>query len=104
LKYGNSFKVLRGYLFEKSYIFTEYVDFLYELKVKSAKDYPDYILSKLLLNSLYGRLGMNPEMENHLIINCAEDLKIFEKYVVSNVLDLNNGKELISFFDDSAEK
>lgn len=27
-------------------------------------------------------------------------MQIFERYIVSNVLELNNDKELISFFDD----
>ena len=74
MKYGYSFKVLRGYLFEKSYIFSDYVDRLYSLKQNSSKDSSDYIISKLLLNSLYGRLGMNPEMENHLIIESDNSL------------------------------
>jgi len=106
IKYGYSFKIIRGYLFEKGYIFSEYVDFLYNLKVNSEKGSPNYTISKLLLNSLYGRLGMNPDpdMENHIIISNDEDLKIFSKYNVSNVLDLKKGKELISFFDDSSEK
>jgi len=45
---------------------------------------------------------MNPDMENHIIINSDKDLKIFSKYMVSNVLDFKNGKELIYFFDDSS--
>ena len=53
MKYGYQFEIVRGYLFEKTNIFTDYVDFLYLLKINSEKDTPDYIISKLLLNSLY---------------------------------------------------
>ena len=57
-----------GYQFDKCYIFKEYVTFLYELKSNSINNSPGYIICKLLLNSLYGRFGMNPIMENNKII------------------------------------
>lgn len=98
MKHNYTFQIKRGYLFDKGYIFKDYVDFLYELKVNSSKDSPDYVISKLLLNSLYGRLGMNPEMENHIIVNSDKALYYYDNYKVSNVLDLKNGKELISYF------
>lgn len=96
--HGYKFKILNGYLFERGSIFKDYVDFLYELKVNSEPATPDYIIAKLLLNSLYGRFGMNPHVENHLIID-SKDVLSFEG-TITNVLDLKNGKELISFFDD----
>lgn len=99
IKHGYKFKILRGYLFEKQKIFREYVDFLYDLKVNSSKDTPDYIISKLLLNTLYGRFGMDPQVENHIILNNKDSLLFINKKVVTNVIDLQNGKELISFFD-----
>jgi hypothetical protein len=97
---GYKFKIKRGYQFEKETIFTEYVDYLYNLKVNSDKNYPDYTIIKLLMNSLYGRLGMNPDIEKHIITNVEDGLKIFEHYIVTNFLDLHNGKELISLFYD----
>jgi hypothetical protein len=99
IKYGYKFKILRGYLFEKLDIFSEYVDFLYKIKQNSLKDSPIYIISKLLLNSLYGRLGMDPKMENHKIVDSVESLKLQKNYNVTNVVTFKNGKELISFFD-----
>jgi hypothetical protein len=99
LKYGYKFKILRGYLFEEANIFSEYVDYLYKLKVNSLKDSPDYIISKLLLNTLYGRFGMNPQMETHLIVASEETLKLNAVRVITNVVDLKNGNELVSFFD-----
>lgn len=100
MKYGYKVKVLRGYTFKKGNIFTEFVDYLYDLKVKSKKGSSDYTISKLVLNSLYGRLGMNPEIENHKIVNSQQALSIYAKYRVQNSINLQNGKELISFFDD----
>jgi DNA polymerase type B, organellar and viral len=97
--YGYTFKILKGYLFDKEYIFKDYVDFLYNIKVNSSKESPDYIISKMLLNSLYGRFGMTPEIENHMILSNNEALKIYNKYEVRNVCDFNNGRELLSYFD-----
>lgn len=57
MKYGYKFKILRGYTFKQDIIFADYVKFLYEMKVNSEKNTPDYRIAKLLLNSLYGRLG-----------------------------------------------
>lgn len=59
-KYGYKLKILSGYLFEKGYIFKDYVEFLYDMKLKSENNSANYTISKLLLNSLYGRLGMSP--------------------------------------------
>jgi hypothetical protein len=100
MKYGYKFKVLRGYTFKQEYIFSDFVNFLYEMKNNSEKNSPDYTISKLLLNSLYGRLGMNPEMEKNEIVDSNTSLKIIEKHVVTNIITFKNGKELISFFED----
>jgi hypothetical protein len=70
------------------------------MKNNSDKNTPDYTISKLLLNSLYGRLGMNPDMETNVIVDSDEALKIIEKHVVTNIISFKNGKEMISFFDD----
>jgi len=53
------------------------------------------------MNSLYGRLGMNPELEKHIIITEEEEDKFTNKenIVVTNIISFDNGKELISFFD-----
>jgi len=48
-----------------------------------------------MLNSLYGRLGMNPYLPKHLIVNEGEHLKLMEKYKIIDIYPLMNGKELI---------
>lgn len=69
IEYGYKFKILRGYTFKQDYIFSEYVKFLYIMKNNSNKNSPDYTISKLLLNSLYGRLGMNLVMKINIIVD-----------------------------------
>jgi hypothetical protein len=97
-KHGYTFKVIRGYLFKPRKIFSEYVDALYDLKVQSQKGSPNYLISKLLLNSLYGRLGMNPEKESHIIIkNEDEHQYLTDSITIQDIIDLGNGKELISY-------
>ena len=55
-----------------------------------------YLISKLLLNTLFGRLGMDPTIKNHIIID-SNDSKFYEIYNknIFNINNLNNGKELI---------
>src|ERR1700694_1370780 len=101
---GYKIKVLSGYLFEKEYIFKNYVSSLYTLKTESDRSSPMYTVAKLLLNSLYGRFGMAPVVENHMIID-DEDLDKFSlKFDITDVKDFENGKNLISYFEKESTK
>lgn len=101
MKFGYKFKVLRVYLFEKGYIFKDFVIELYKIKANSKKGTPMYLIAKLLLNSLYGKLGMDPDTVNHLIINSDKSQIYNHKYIVTNVIDLGNNKELITYYNKS---
>jgi len=68
-KYGYKFDVLWGYTFKKDYIFKEYVDKLYNLRLTYPKTDPMNLIAKLLLNSLYGRFGMDDSFTYSDIIN-----------------------------------
>lgn len=59
IKYGYSFEVLWGYTFERGFIFKDYIDSLYNIRLQYPKSDPMNLVAKLLLNSLYGRFGMN---------------------------------------------
>ena len=96
MKFGYKFKILRGYTFDSEFIFTEYVDKIYSLKSSVSTGDPIYIISKLLLNSLYGRFGMSPETENHIIISNDNEQFLLD-YKILNVLDLNNGNSLLTY-------
>ena|ERR1700689_2177878 len=54
VKFGYKFEVLRGYLFEKEYIFKDYVEDIYNLRLQYPKTDPMNYTCKILLNSLYG--------------------------------------------------
>lgn len=103
LKYGYKYTTNKGYLFNKGYIFKDYVNSLYELKKSSNSGEPNYIISKLLLNSLYGRFGMNPyylksellsntELDNYIYLN--DNIHIYDK------LELSDNLNLISYYKE----
>lgn len=94
----HKFKTHRGFLFRQDYLFKNYVEILFNLRQRSQKNTPINIIAKLLLNSLYGRFGMNPDKADHIILgDQLEKDKIFIDYEVKSVVNLGNGKELYSY-------
>ena len=85
-KYGYNIKIIRGYKFKKDYLFIDYVNTLYSIKNSVKSDSPLYTISKLLMNSLYGRFGMDPILPQTDIINSKEELdKIISNFEVLNI-------------------
>ena len=97
MKLGYNFKILRGYLFERANLFKEYIEELYQIKQAHTKDHPLYVISKLLMNSLYGRWGMSPQSDNHLIIHENQLNEMIDKYDVTDSICLSDNKLLISY-------
>ena len=82
LKNGEIIKIKSGLVFEKyDYIFNDFVEYFTEMKEKSESH---KIFGKLMINSLYGRMGMS-DIENYSIIIKEEDL---EKYENLNIISL----------------
>src|SRR5882762_5803605 len=97
IKYGYKFKIINGYLFEKANIFSEYIDILYEIKENSNRNDPMYLISKLLLNSLYEKFGMDYRFDEYVIISDNELIKYVERdYLISEVISLDNNKSFVS--------
>jgi hypothetical protein len=69
IKFGYKFKILRGYKFERKNIFKDYVDNLYSLRLNYPKSDPLNYIAKILLNSLYGRFGMDDNFSEVNIIH-----------------------------------
>ena len=66
VSYGYQVTILEGYHWpEKEYIFKEYVDTLYNLRLTYDKHDPRNLICKLLMNSLYGRFGLSPRLEEY---------------------------------------
>jgi len=69
MKLGYKFKILWGYTFDSDIIFKDYVEFLYNLRSQYPKSDPMNFIAKILLNSLYGRFGMDENFDNINIIH-----------------------------------
>jgi len=107
LKDGYTFNLQYGYKFERGKnLFKEYVDTMYEIK-KITKDPVKRALSKLLLNSLYGKFGMRDITSTMKIVSKKESQNITSKYNYTLFSELDNGKVLIkysSIIDESLRK
>ena len=78
IKFGYKFEVLWGYTFDSDYIFKNFVDELYKIRLDYPKSDPMNYIAKIILNSLYGRFGMNDNFIISQIMN-KEDYDKFEK-------------------------
>ena len=94
---GYQVQIVRGYIFRSSYLFKDYVSFLFDLKMSSSKHDVLFTISKLLLNSLYGRFGMDPLKEVHSVVGSEKSVQICSDYEVTNIIPLSSEKELISY-------
>lgn len=72
------------------------------MKSKSNKGTPEYLIAKLILNSAYGKLGMSPNLEHHKIINTNELNNNFNRYTITNVIEIDDDLILISYFKDKS--
>ena len=86
-KYGYSFKILRGYTYNKAIIFAPFINDLYSIKQNSPKNSSWYLIAKLLMNSLYGKFGMNPYLPVHLIID-QEEIATYQDDENTNIIDI----------------
>jgi DNA polymerase type B, organellar and viral len=86
IKYGYTFEILWGYLFEKENIFKNYVDLLYNLRQTYNSDDPMNFIAKILLNSLYGRFGMDDNFDNITIVH-KDFLSDFEDKFLDFIVD-----------------
>jgi hypothetical protein len=98
MKFGYKFNILRGYIFQKEIIFNGYIEDIYQIKQAHSKDHPMYLISKLLLNSLYGKFGMNYQFEEIIFISNDEIINLIDKgNFISAIINLNENKSLISY-------
>ena len=97
VKYGYKFEILEGYLFEKGYLFSSYINFWYNIKSKHKPGDVMYYIAKLMLNSLYGKFGLNPYLANSEIINSNK----ISDYISNHNLEI---EEILDFGDKSLIK
>jgi len=69
MKLGYKFEILWGYTFNNENIFKNYVTFLYNLRNEYPRGSAMNHIAKILLNSLYGRFGMDDNFANIEVIH-----------------------------------
>jgi hypothetical protein len=85
LKFGYQIEILNGYTFNSDIIFKDYVDFLYNLRSQYDKSNPLNFIAKILMNSLYGRFGMEDNFANINIIH-KDYFSDFENKYFDNII------------------
>ncbi len=80
LTLGYEFEYLSYYKFDKKVIFSDYVNNIYAERIKNKNNPFLSGISKLLLNSLYGRFGMSNSVYKNLFLkNANEDESLLRK-------------------------
>jgi len=87
IKLGYKFEILWGYTFEKGYIFTDFISTLYDIRLQYPKSNPLNYISKIIMNSLYGRFGMDDQFTSTQIVHKEDYLK-FEKANIGFINDV----------------
>lgn len=86
---GYKVKPIKMFSFNTEYIFKDYIHTFYNIKQKSEKDTPSYILAKLLMNSLYGKFAQSQDSEKLMQIKSIKDM-IELKDEIIDVFDPDN--------------
>lgn len=99
-KLNYKFEIIRGYKFEPKKIFEEFVVKLYSIKMEYPKDHPLYIISKLLMNSIYGKFGMSSQTTVLDVVDTTEGNRIgdlLDKYgeSIQDILKLDTDHTII---------
>lgn len=85
---GQEYKVIQGLVFsDKAPVFKKYIEELYKIKQKSNKDSVDYIISKLELNSLYGKFAQKREQET--VIYTSDYSEVLNEGLTPYIEELN---------------
>jgi hypothetical protein len=85
MKYGYTYKILKGYEFKKGNIFKEFVNTMYKLRQEYTKDHPINLIAKLMMNSLYGKFGMKDQLS---IVEIFEIKNEQDKIAFKQLVDL----------------
>ena len=96
IKYGYTFKIIKGYEFKQADIFSKYINKMYNLRLQYPKGDAMNLIAKLLMNSLHGKFGMKTELTKVEILDNNQDKvnKYLNKFN-SNIMDLINLEDKI---------
>ena len=92
-------QIKNGYCFEEKDIFSNFVDDLYNLRKSYEKSHHMNLACKLLMNSLYGRFGMQPITQTQKFMNKNQFLEVCQKFTVNDFIDLDEKGLFVSYED-----
>ena len=109
-KYGYKFEILRGYYFEgKEIIFHNYIKQLYSLRLLFEKGDPMNFIAKILMNSLYGRFGMDSSFSDTNIItnyqfeDMMKNLPFGKLNLIEDITNIGDSHIMISKIKDETD-
>lgn len=98
ISFGYSVKVFYGYKFDKtSNVFTKFINKYFEIKAGLSNISMNKTTAKMVLNSMYGRLGMKPYLDNIDIVGSKKADEILSKFNVKEQYSLTNELEFIRY-------
>jgi hypothetical protein len=96
--YGYNIKLLYGYKLDKSSnIFNPFINKYFDIKAGLSNINMDRTSAKLILNSLYGRLGMKPYQDVIEIVDSFRAEHILSKYLVKEQYNLTDKLEFLRY-------
>jgi DNA polymerase type B, organellar and viral len=96
--FGYNISVHHGYKFDKSSnIFNNFINKYFNIKAGLSDINMDRTTAKMILNSLYGRLGMKPSQDIIEIVNFDKAENILSKYNVKEQYTLTDKLEFIRY-------
>uniref|UniRef100_A0A896YU35 DNA-directed DNA polymerase n=1 Tax=Coniophora olivacea TaxID=85977 RepID=A0A896YU35_9AGAM len=101
--YNFDIKNNSGYFWKQDYIFTDFINKLYEIRLQYPKTNPMNLIAKLLMNSSFGRFGMKPINTTQAFLTKEEFLKISENYDVTDWIDLGANGVFVTFVDPNKD-
>jgi hypothetical protein len=84
IKLGYSFEILWGYTFKGENIFKDIINDLYTMRKVYSKSDPMNYIAKILMNSLYGRFGMDDSFSEWNII----DKNLLDSFIDNKTIDI----------------
>lgn len=98
IKHNYEVEVITGYYWENSApIFKNYIDQMYQMKATNQKGTSKYLLAKLYLNSLYGKMIQRPIHKKQKIITSNGEFWWFAaNHTITDFEELDNGKHIIA--------
>lgn len=98
ISFGYLVKVFYGYKFDKSSgIFNTFIEKYFNIKAGLSSINMDRTTSKLILNSVYGRLGMKPHQDVIEIVSSNRAEEILSKFSVKEQFSLTNELEFLRY-------